>query len=157
MAEFVERHWGSKLVMSCGERYYPHELDGVIERRDGEIVGLLTWIREGDDLQLITLNSVLEGRGIGSALMLQAFEEARRIQVRRVWLTTTNDNIPALGFYQRLGMRITQVNPGVVDQAREIKPQIPRTGYKGIPIHDEIVLELDLQPALPESSGDGTA
>ena len=148
IAEFIEQHWRSKMVMSTGKPYYPHEQNGLIEWRDGRIVGLLTWIREGDDLQLLTLNSVLEGQGIGSALMLIAIEEARRDEVRKIWLTTTNDNVPAIAFYQRLGFRLTGVNVGVVDEARKIKPQIPETGYKGIPIHDEIVLELDLKPSL---------
>ena len=148
IAEFIEQHWRSKMVMSTGKPYYPHEQNGLIEWRDGRIVGLLTWIREGDDVQLLTLNSVLEGQGIGSALMLIAIEEARRDAVRKIWLTTTNDNVPAIAFYQRLGFRLTGVNVGVVDEARKIKPQIPETGYKGIPIHDEIVLELDLKPSL---------
>ena len=148
IAEFIEQHWRSKMIMSTGKPYYPHEQNGLIEWRDGRIVGLLTWIREGDDVQLLTLNSVLEGQGIGSALMLIAIEEARRDAVRKIWLTTTNDNVPAIAFYQRLGFRLTGVNVGVVDEARKIKPQIPETGYKGIPIHDEIVLELDLKPSL---------
>ena len=148
VAEFIEQHWHSKIVMSRGKPYCPHEQDGLIEWRDGRIVGLLTWMREGDELQLLTLNSVLEGQGIGSALMLTAIEEARRDEARKIWLTTTNDNLPAIGFYQRLGFRLTGVNAGAVDEARRIKPQIPETGYKGIPIHDEIVLELDLKPSL---------
>lgn len=151
ISDFIERQWHSKMVMSRGKSYYPHEQDGLIEWRDGAIVGLLTWIREHDDLQLLTLNSVLEGQGIGSALMLMAIEEARRLHVRKIWLTTTNDNLPAIGFYQRLGFRMTAVNVGAVDEARRIKPQIPETGHKGIPIHDEVVLELILQPSLHES------
>jgi GNAT superfamily N-acetyltransferase len=148
VAEFIEKHWHSRLVMSRGKAYYPHQEDGLIEWRNGQIAGLLTWVREDDDVQLLTLNSVLEGQGIGSALMLMAIEEARRSAARKLWLTTTNDNLPAIGFYQRLGFRMTAVNLGVVDAARKIKPQIPEIGYNGIPIHDEIVLELDLQPSL---------
>ncbi|MFH0981448.1 MAG: GNAT family N-acetyltransferase [Planctomycetota bacterium] len=148
IAEFIERHWSNKMVMSRGRCYYPHQENGVIEWRDGRIVGLVTWLREGDDLQLLTLNSVLEGQGIGSALTLLAIEEARRGGVRKIWLTTTNDNLPAIGLYQRLGFRMTAVNVGAVDEARKTKPQIAETGYKGIPIHDEVVLELDLQPSL---------
>ena len=41
-----------------------------------------------------------------------------------------------------------QVNVGAVDQARKIKPQIPEVGNDGIPIHDEIVLELKIKPSL---------
>ncbi|MCP4246180.1 MAG: GNAT family N-acetyltransferase, partial [bacterium] len=37
-----------------------------------------------------------------------------------------------------------------VDEARRVKPQIPDVGHNGIPIHDEILLELKIQPALQE-------
>ncbi|MCP4594078.1 MAG: GNAT family N-acetyltransferase [bacterium] len=148
IAEFIEHHWHSKVVVSQGKSYHPHELDGLIDWRDDSIAGLVTWLHEEDELQLLTLNSVLAGQGIGSALMLMAIDYAREKDLGKVWLTTTNDNLSAIGFYQRLGFRLTAVNVGVVDEARKIKPQIPETGQKGIPIHDEIVLELNLKPSL---------
>ena len=64
--------------------------------------------------------------------------------VRRLWLVTTNDNLDALRFYQRRGLRIVAVSPGAVDRSRALKPEIPRLGAYGIPLRDEIVLELPL-------------
>lgn len=148
IAQFIEQRWHSRMVVSRSKSYYPHEQDGVVEWRDGRIVGLLTWVRERDSLRLLTLDSVLEGQGIGSALTLMAIEECRQSNVQKIWLTTTNDNLGAIAFYQRLGFRITAVNVGAVDEARKIKPQIPEAGHKGILIHDEIVLELNLEPPL---------
>jgi N-acetylglutamate synthase-like GNAT family acetyltransferase len=142
IARFIEEHWHSKLVMSSGRCYFPHELDGFIEWRDGQIAGLLTMVYEDDALQVLTLNSVLEGARIGSALMLMAIDDARARNIRRVWLTTTNDNVRAFAFYQKLGFRLVKVNVGVVDEARKVKPQIPEVGHEGIPIHDELVFEL---------------
>jgi ribosomal protein S18 acetylase RimI-like enzyme len=54
------------------------------------------------------------------------------------WVTTTNDNLNALRFYQRRGFRITRVRPGVVNEARHINPVV---GEYGILIRDEIDLE----------------
>jgi GNAT superfamily N-acetyltransferase len=147
IAEFIQAHWHSQVVMSRGVAYYPHQEGGFIEWRDGRIAGLLTYTLHGDAMEILTLNSVLEGQGIGSALTLMAFDRARRQGLSRVWLTTTNDNLRAIGFYQRLGFRLCQVNVGAVDEARKIKPQIPEVGLHGIPIHDEIVLELRLEPS----------
>jgi RimJ/RimL family protein N-acetyltransferase len=62
--------------------------------------------------------------------------------VRRLWAVTTNDNIGALAFYQKIGFRITAVYPGAFDSARKLKPELPLTGYGGIPLNDEIELEL---------------
>lgn len=148
VAEFVEQHWHSKLVMSRGRSFYPHQEAGFIERRDGRIVGLLTFHVDGDGMEILTLNSTLEGQGIGSSLMLDTIEKARKLKCRHIWLTTTNDSLRAVGFYQRLGFRLVGVNLGVVDEARKTKPQIPETGERGIPIHDELVMELPIEPYL---------
>ena len=142
ISAFIERHWHSRIVMSRGRAYRPHEHEGFIEWRDDEIVGLLTMAYEDEALQVLTLNSMLEGERIGSALMLMAIEDARERDIDRIWLTTTNDNVRAFGFYQKLGFRLVQVNVGVVDEARKVKPQIPELGQEGIPIHDELVFEL---------------
>ena len=57
-------------------------------------------------------------------------------------LTTTNDNVDALRFYQRRGFRLVALRPGAVDDARaRHKPAIPGTGAHGIPLRDELDLE----------------
>ncbi|MCH7807580.1 MAG: hypothetical protein IIB60_00005 [Planctomycetes bacterium] len=43
---------------------------------------------------------------------------------------------------------MVEINLGAVDEARKLKPEIPLTGERGVPIHDEIVLELTLEPYL---------
>jgi len=148
VARFIEQRWRSRLVMSHGREFYPHREDGFIERRDRRIVGLLTFHVENEAMEILTLDSVLEGAGIGSSLMLHAIETARRWNCRKVWLTTTNDRLRAIGFYQRLGFRMMAIHLGVVDEARKVKPQIPEVGERGVPIHDEIVMELPIEPYL---------
>ena len=64
----------------------------------------------------------------------------------RLVVTTTNDNLNALGFYQRRGFGIALVRPGAVDESRLLKPSIPWIGEGGIPLHDEIELDLQLKP-----------
>jgi hypothetical protein len=66
--------------------------------------------------------------------------KARRFGCREIRLTTTNDNVDALRFYQRRGFRMAELRPGAVDESRQHKPQIPRVGDYGIPLHDEIDL-----------------
>ena len=148
VAAFILRYWHSDVVMSHGRKFYPHQERGFIERRNAHIVGLLTFHIEHDGMEILTHNAILEGQRIGTSLMLDAIDKARREACPRVWLTTTNANLRAIGFYQRLGFRMTAINVGVVDEARKIKPEIPETGEGGIPIHDEIVLELKVQPFL---------
>ena len=148
IARFVAEHWGSPLIICCGQCFYPHQEQGFIERREGKIAGLLTYRIDGEQIHLLTLNSTVEREGVGTALILQAIETARERGARRLWLTTTNDNLLAIGFYQRLGFRIVAVHVGAIDEARKQKPEIPDTGNDGIPIHDEIVMELRVKPYL---------
>lgn len=152
IAKFVEHHWHRKMVLTRGRAFYPHKEEGFIERQEGKIVGLLTFRIEGDELEILTVNSMLEHRGLGTALMLSAIEQARVHECRIVSLATTNDNIRGLRFYQKIGFRIKAVNVGAVDKARKTKPEIPKMGQDGIPMHDEIVMELAIKPYLDEQN-----
>ena len=74
-------------------------------------------------------------------MLIQAIRaEAKRRGCHEIMLTTTNDNIGALRFYQRRGFRLAALRPGAVDRSRLRKPEIPRTGDFGIPLRDEIDL-----------------
>lgn len=73
-----------------------------------------------------------------------AFLLACAAGARRLWLVTTNDNLDALRFYQRRGMRIVAVARDALDATRVIKPQVPLIGAYGIPLRDELTLELTL-------------
>ena len=59
-----------------------------------------------------------------------------------MWLITTNDNLHALGFYQKRGFALVAVQPDALAQSRLLKPQISTTGMGGIPLRDEIELEI---------------
>jgi RimJ/RimL family protein N-acetyltransferase len=71
-------------------------------------------------------------------------EVARQHGCQRVWLITTNDNLNALRFYQKRGFELVAVHRRAIDEARKIKPEIPLIGEYGIPIRDEIELEIAL-------------
>lgn len=61
-------------------------------------------------------------------------------------MITTNDNLNALRFYQKRGYHIVAIYPDAIADSRKIKPQIPLNGAFGIPIQDEIELELLISP-----------
>ena len=114
-------------------------LPGLVAELEGRPVGLVTYMQEGDGVEIAYLETVVQGAGIGTKL-LDAVE--RETRTSRVWLVTTNDNLDALRFYQRRGFRISAVLPGAVDESRRsMKPMIPEVGRFGIPIRDEIILE----------------
>ena len=73
-------------------------------------------------------------------------EHATEAGARRIWLVTTNDNVRALGFYQRWGMDLVALIRDGVASSRTVKPSIPAAGADDIPIRHELGLELRLAP-----------
>ena len=111
---------------------------------DGEPAGLATYETRGAESELVTLDSLQEGDGVGSALLAAVANAAWKQGCRRLTVVTTNDNVRALGFYQRRGFALTALRRGAVEKSRRIKPEIPELGLNDIPIRDELELALDL-------------
>jgi ribosomal protein S18 acetylase RimI-like enzyme len=65
---------------------------------------------------------------------------------RRVWLITTNDNLEALGFYQKRGFVLAALHRNAMAETRRFKPNIPLIGMGGIPLRDELELERKIAP-----------
>ena len=142
LAWLVPELWGSEIVTAHGGTFRPAELPGFIAERSRLIVGLLTYQAQGDTLEIVTINALQRRKGIGTLLIEAAVGSARHFGCQQIRLTTTNDNIDALRFYQRRGFRLAELRPGAVDRSRQRKPEIPRVGDYGIPLRDEIDLTL---------------
>jgi GNAT superfamily N-acetyltransferase len=146
IADLLTKRWGSLRVVSRGRLYHPNRLPGFVAERKGESVGepigLVTYEIENAECQIVLLDSLVEGEGIGTSLIEAVREIAILEKCHRLWLITTNDNIEALRFYQRRGLAIAAVYPNSLEQARKLKPEIPATGKHGIPLRDEIELEI---------------
>ncbi len=142
VADFMTKHWGAEIVVAHGQSYHPAQLPGFAACQGSTPVGLVTYHIQGQDCEIVTLDSLLQGAGIGSALIDAVKSEARHNHCCRLWLITTNDNLNALRFYQKRGFELVKINRGAVNLARKIKPSIPLIGLDGIPIRDEIELEM---------------
>jgi len=125
-----------------GAIFRPEQLNGFITE---DWSGVVTHIIQSNSCEIISLNSLKENRGVGTALIDKVANEARKQNCQRLFLVTTNDNLHALGFYQRHGFELVCIRRGAVDAARKIKPGIPMIGMNDIPLHDEIELEMSLK------------
>jgi ribosomal protein S18 acetylase RimI-like enzyme len=141
VAEVLSRFWGDTRVVSYGRLHEADRLPGLVAVVEGELSGLATYRIDGEACELVTLNSLRPGQGIGSQLVEAVLEKAHQSGCTRLWLVTTNDNLEALRFYQMQGFHLIELRPGVVDQSRRLKPEIPDIGMDGIPIKDELVLQ----------------
>lgn len=144
MARHVAEQWGAEIVAAHGTLYHPVDLPGFVAELDGKAAGLVTFHIAGGACEIVTLDSLRPDQGIGTALIEAVKAAAGAAGCRRLWLITTNDNLHALGFYQKRGFRLVAVHAGAVDAARRLKPEIPLIGNDGIPIRDEIELEIVL-------------
>ncbi|MEK9199685.1 GNAT family N-acetyltransferase [Ureibacillus sp. 179-F W5.1 NHS] len=139
--EFFKEHWGSpQMVISTGI-YDCSTLDGFAVLKEDKIIGLITYDIQNGECEIISLDSVEEGKGIGSALVQEVERLALNKNCNVLKLVTTNDNLLALKFYQKRGFILSQIFNNAVEKARKLKPEIPLIGNDGIPIRDEIELK----------------
>jgi GNAT superfamily N-acetyltransferase len=142
--EILEAHWGASQIISRGKSHQADRLPGFLAFALDNPVGLITYEMAIDTCEIVSLNSLKEGAGIGAALIQAVVTTAKENGCKKLWLITSNDNLNALKFYQKRGFGLTAVYPNAVDQARLIKHNIPLLGNHGIPIRDEIELTLNL-------------
>jgi catechol 2,3-dioxygenase-like lactoylglutathione lyase family enzyme len=137
--------WGSEVIVyGSGRERRPAELPALVADADGEHAGLATYAVEGDEAELVTLNAIAVGGGVGGALVEAVAGATGAAGCARLRVTTTNDNLPALRLYQRHAFALVALHAGAVEAARRRKPDIGTIGYAGIPIRDEIELERTL-------------
>jgi ribosomal protein S18 acetylase RimI-like enzyme len=118
-------------------------LPGFVAEDDAEWLGYAAYELRDGECEVIVIESLAPGRGVGSALLAECVGAAQAAGAARVWLVTTNDNTAALRFYQRLGFVLVALRSGAIGDARRtLKPEIPERGNDDIPIRDELELEL---------------
>lgn len=143
--ELLRERWGAARMVSRGREHDGGTLPALAARRGGRLAGLVTLCFDGDACEVVTLDAVEQRRGVGRALLEAAIGRARERGCARIWLVTTNDNVVAQRFYEHLGWRLAAVHRGALDEARKLKPEIPRLGMGGVPLTDELEYELDLR------------
>ena len=134
--------WGSTVMVSRGVLHDILAHPGFVAMQAGKPVGLLAYNIVGAECEITLMQSMCKGVGVGSALIDAAKHVATVEGCSRLWLITTNDNLRALHFYQKRGFTLAAVHPNALAQSRLLKPQIPLVGMDGIPLRDEIELEM---------------
>lgn len=139
--DIVTRLWGDAIIVVHSDVYQIADLDGLKAMIGEDIVGILHYQVLGEECEILTFASLREGQGIGSALLASVEYIAKSHQCKKLSLITTNDNLHALGFYQRRGFQLVELYPNQVNISRVIKPGIPMIGHNNIPLRDELKLE----------------
>jgi N-acetylglutamate synthase-like GNAT family acetyltransferase len=146
--EFIISEWQSAQIMIRGEVIDCATIDGFIalDENDGSVIGLTTYIFRNDACEIVSLNSERPRSGLGTALLEQVKMAADAHGCKILRLLTTNDNLNAIGFYQKRGFELVGLNLGAIDREREsFKPEIPLIGQNGIPLRHEIEFAMRLK------------
>lgn len=143
IAQFITERWGAEFVAAHYEVFHCRDLPGFVAMKGEKKVGLLIYKIVGDDCEIVSLDSLRPCIGIGTVLIDAVKAVACESGCKRLWLVTTNDNMNALRFYQKRGFVLVKINRNAIEFARNLKP-VPLVGLDGIPLRDEIELEMML-------------
>jgi N-acetylglutamate synthase-like GNAT family acetyltransferase len=69
IARLLREHWGATIAVSRGQVYDAAALPGVVAATPAGLAGLATYRITGDECELVTLDSLTPGQGIGTALI----------------------------------------------------------------------------------------
>lgn len=139
---FIKQHWHTTTMIIRGKEIDMTKTEGFYFSKEENIIGLITYIVYDDILEITSLDSVYENRGIGSKLVENVIHEAKERGFQKIVLITTNDNINAIKFYQKRGFDMVRLFHNALDISRKLKPEIPLIGDNSIPLRHEIEFEL---------------
>lgn len=146
VVECCRRAFGSPEVAAGGRLWRPGELPALIAWDGDRRAGALAFEVEAGGAQVVLLAAEPPGRGAGTALLAALEVLGSDRGWRRLRLLTTNDNTPALRFYQRRGWDLVALHRDALARDRALKPEISAVGHDGIPIRHSLELERRLEP-----------
>ena len=139
---FIAQRWFSTDMIIRGAIIDMTKVDGIVALENGDMIGLLTYTIHENVCEITSLDSLIEGKGIGTTLINKLLSIAKETNCNKVIVVTTNDNIHAIRFYQKRGFDMARLYHNALDISRKIKPSIPLTGDEGIPLKHEIEFEI---------------
>jgi ribosomal protein S18 acetylase RimI-like enzyme len=140
--DFVAHFWGEQEQLTFDRKFTVTELPAYVAKTSGKTFGFVSFA-EADDAIIIVALGVLpryQCSGVGKRLIERVENEAVRTCKKRLLVSTSNDDLPALAFYQSVGFQIYHVKPNVI---AEKHGEILK-GIAGLPIRDELRLRKNL-------------
>lgn len=143
--KIMDEYWGGEPLLIRDSNYWPSKLPGIIAEKNNKLIGFLFYEIQNHDCEIVVFEAFDKFKGTGTELLHRLTLIAKKHRCQRIYLMTHNDNLDALRFYQRRGFVICGIRLNSMDAARKIKPSIPIIGDYGIPMRDEIDLELAIE------------
>ncbi len=137
--ELVRLFWGEQKQLTFDQLFTIAELPAFVAKAGTEIVGFISFVNVQKDLIVAALGILPEYQdlGGGSSLVAKVEGEARKLGSKRILVSTSNDDLPALAFYQSLGFQIYEVKPNIIAR----KHGGVKLGIANLPVRDELRLQ----------------
>ena len=138
--DLFRRSFGQTGIVAFGQLMDLDATPILVAEMNGEIAGALSYRLVNGGLHLVALatDPMWQRSGVGGHLVAEAELLSRRLQIPKVVVAITNDNLPSLYFYQRRGYYITD---WIANAVPKLSPSPSLVGFAGIRIRDEIRLE----------------
>jgi len=140
--EFAQRFWGEEEQLTFGRKFMVAELPAFAAKMENNIIGFIS-SKETDDAIIIVALGVspqYQRSGVGRSLIGKVEAQAKKLLKKRLLVSTSNDDLPALAFYQSLGFQIYEVKPNVIAE----KHGLVSEGIDRLPVRDELRLQKTL-------------
>ncbi len=134
--------WDETEFYCYGQTFKVGDCVNILALAEGEIAGLISWKKVQEAAIIVVLNVYPEfqGQGIAKLLLKEAMDQGRKQDCKLAKVATSNDDLPALFLYQKMGFRIAGVAAGVLAEHHGSE----LSGFAGIPMRDEMQLERKL-------------
>src|SRR5262249_8280376 len=111
-----QQDFGRTKIVAFGEVMDLDQMPALVAVMAAHPRGALAYRLLGDALHIVALatDPMWQRSGVGGHLLAEAEILARRLNLQRLVISTTNDNLPALYFYQRRGYRLSGLEPSSV-------------------------------------------
>ena len=141
--KFVKRFWGEDEQLTFDRKFIVTELPAYVAKADDNIIGFISFA-EKDDAMIIVALGILpkyQNAGVGRGLTRKIEQESKKLKKRKLMVSTSNDDLPALAFYQSNGFQIYEVKPNILIE----KHGMILKGIGDLPIRDELRLQKPIQ------------
>jgi ribosomal protein S18 acetylase RimI-like enzyme len=141
--EFVQHFWGELEQLTFGRKFTVAKLPAYLAKSRSNIIGFISFAEVDDTIIIVALGILpkYQNAGIGKSLIEKVEAEAKRLGKKKLLVSTSNDDLPALAFYQSLGFQIYEVKPNVIAE----KHGMILKGIGGLPVRDELRLRKHLK------------
>jgi GNAT superfamily N-acetyltransferase len=141
--ELVTQFWGEEEQLTFDRKFDVAKQPAYVAKVGTNFAGFASFSEDRDNLIVVALGiwPEYQGSGIGQGLIRRVEAEAIKIHKKRILVSTSNDDLPALGFYQSQGFQVFEVKPNVIAH----KHGKILAGIGGLPIRDELRLQKVLE------------